>query len=342
MDHLRTRSRTFSVVILAAAMGLVAPTSPGSADAAQPDPGVHIHCDLNVTLDFSPAIGPTLQTVDAAGKGWLGDKAVTAADTPGTCVSPDGTAGGISGSTGAIFPSSPSGGSGEASGPQNCTSSNLPNGTGQITWDDGTQIQFDWQFGFTAGGFAFSGQVTASTAAWSAPGDQFLVSFTKFTQNGGEGAGVVPIVSCFLPGGVESDEFTGVFQLFTPAPGVTPSITVQPGACQVFGGANPRIEWTNTVTGLGFPASSTVRLDDTSFVFGTNPTTSVVRSAGLRFQQANATTNAAGEFSVGVAVSIPYEQPEPAGTIEQNSDSVVATSGAAVAANRGGPNFCEA
>ncbi|WP_157880028.1 hypothetical protein [Streptomyces natalensis] len=312
-------------------------------------PGVHIQCTLDVRLTFNPAITNSLQVVSASASGWLGNKASTEpvgipGGTTGSCTSPDGTAkdsGGtlIAGSSGSTYPNSGAGGSGSATGPNSCTSSNLPNGTGQITWNDNTQIKFNWQFGVTASGATFTGQVTSSTASWSAPGDSFVVQLTGWTQNGGSGAGKFPIVSCFLPGGVTQDDFAADFELETPPPNPAPTITVNPGTCSV-SGAN--VTWTDTVTGLNFPASTAVQLIDTGFDTGTQNGTNTVIAAGLDPVTASVTTSSSGTFSTTIPIKVNLGLAQPPGTIEQNADSVLASTPPAVAAGHGGPNYCVA
>jgi hypothetical protein len=208
-------SRRAVAATLALVGGLLLPMIPAAAttEAYAVPPGVHISCDINVVLTWDPAVTLTVQTVTADGEGWLGNKAETVAGTAGTCVSPDGTAAGITGTVGAIYPLPGAGGKGTASGPVNCNTADLSNGTGEIKWSDGSKVKFNWQFSFAPPNAqpTFTGQVTDSTASWTAPGDQFLVEPTRFTMNGGN----PPYVDCLSGTPNTTDEFAGMFQLYT-------------------------------------------------------------------------------------------------------------------------------
>ncbi|GAA3691083.1 hypothetical protein GCM10022267_91570 [Lentzea roselyniae] len=294
-------------------------------------------------LLFSESITPTSKVITGTAAGWLGDKSKTAAGNVGSCTSPNGTAAGVTGSVGSVYPAPGAGGSGVGTGPQSCTSSNLPNGVGEITWQNtdntSSYTSFDWQFGVTASGATFTGQITSSTAVWASVGDRFVVELTKFTQNGGSGTGLVPIVSCFMPGGVSQDDITGIFQLYTPVAGPLPSIAVSPGPCTVSGS---HVSWTDTVTGTNFPPSSSVVLRDTGFITGSGSGNATVISFGMSSTSVTVVTDSSGNFTANIFVTVDVGGTQPQGTIEQNADFVAAVSTAGIAANNGGPNYCVA
>ncbi|GAA3690695.1 hypothetical protein GCM10022267_91350 [Lentzea roselyniae] len=292
-------------------------------------PNVHLVCDVNVQLLFDEPITPVEAVIDVDGFAQWGTEATGLDGAPGRCTSPDNSNnvewGTVDNATNR--------------GPQSCTSANLPDGVADHIWSDGTHSVLKWQFGISAFGPSFSGQVIESTAPWFPVGDQAFIQVYKWTQNDPEEP---PIVPCFGPGGVTRDDFIGTWQGYTPLSGVAPSISVTTGPCTVTG---DKVAWTTSVTGTGFPSSDLVDLRDTAFVYGQSPGSLNTVAVGLMTKSATAHTDGDGAFVKNIDVEIPFKIAQSPGTINNNADNVFVTSAAGTkffAISHGGPNFCVA